>query len=106
MEFRDGISNLLTIIGHIIMIAALSLSFLAVVNTKQSHLSILRFAAAVATAAAAPRRQQERHDWLAKSRRRTEMPATGYAPAAAAVAMSAGWAEQVEPAETAVLFNL
>ena len=90
------------------MIAALSLSFLAVVNTKQSHLSILRFAAAAGAtaAAAAPRRQQERHDWLAKSRRRTEMPATGYAPAAAAVAMSAGWAEQVEPAETAVLFNL
>lgn len=86
------------------MIAALSLSFLAVVNTKQSHLSILRFAAAVATAAAAPRRQQERHDWLAKSRR-AEMPATGCATAAA-VAMSAGWAEQVEPAETAVLFNL
>lgn len=85
------------------MIAALSLSFLAVVNTKQSHLSILRFAAAVATAAA-PRRQQERHDWLAKSRR-AEMPATGCATAAA-VAMSAGWAEQVEPAETAVLFNL
>ena len=89
------------------MIAALSLSFLAVVNTKQSHLSILRFAAAaVATAAAAPRRQQERHDWLVRRRRRAEMPATGYAPAAAAVAMSAGWAEQVEPAETAVLFNL
>ena len=87
------------------MIAALSLSFLAVVNTKQSHLSILRFAAAVATAAAAPRRrQQERHDWLAESRR-AEMPATGCATAAA-VAMSAGWAEQVEPAETAVLFNL
>ena len=86
------------------MIAALSLSFLAVVNTKQSHLSILRFAAAVAMAAAAPRRQQERHDWLAKSRR-AEMPATGCATAAA-VAMSAGWAEQVEPAETAVLFNL
>ena len=86
------------------MIAALSLSFLAVVNTKQSHLSILRFAAAVATAAA-PRRQQERHDWLAKSRR-AEMPATGCATVAAAVAMSAGWAEQVEPAETAVLFNL
>ena len=85
------------------MIAALSLSFLAVVNTKQSHLSILRFAAAVATAAA-PSRQQERHDWLAKSRR-AEMPATGCATAAA-VAMSAGWAEQVEPAETAVLFNL
>ena len=85
------------------MIAALSLSFLAVVNTKQSHLSILRFAAAVATAAA-PRRQQERHDWLAESRR-AEMPATGCATAAA-VAMSAGWAEQVEPAETAVLFNL
>ena len=85
------------------MIAALSLSFLAVVNTKQSHLSILRFAAAVATAAA-PRRQQERHDWLATSRR-AEMPATGCATAAA-VAMSAGWAEQVEPAETAVLFNL
>ena len=88
------------------MIAALSLSFLAVVNTKQSHLSILRFAAAVATAAA-PRRQQERHDWLVRrSCRRTEMPATEYAPAAAAVAVSAGWAEQVEPAETAVLFNL
>ena len=87
------------------MIAALSLSFLAVVNTKQSHLSILRFAAAVATAAAAPRRQQERHDWLAKSRR-AEMPATGCATGVAAVAMSAGWAEQVEPAETAVLFNL
>ena len=85
------------------MIAALSLSFLAVVNTKQSHLSILRFAAAVATAAA-PRRQQERHNWLAKSRR-AEMPATGCATAAA-VAKSAGWAEQVEPAETAVLFNL
>lgn len=84
------------------MIAALSLSFLAVVNTKQSHLSILRFAAAVATAV--PCRQQERHDWLAKSRR-AEMPATGCATSAA-VAMSAGWAEQVEPAETAVLFNL
>ena len=86
------------------MIAALSLSFLAVVNTKQSHLSILRFAAAAVATAAAPRRQQERHDWLAKSRR-AEMPATGCATAAA-VAMSAGWAEQVEPAETAVLFNL